>query len=168
MYWCLCVYKIFFIINFDYGRCYCHDHLADVLSIYCGICCATALSSCVADGKPLQGVVTLENGWQMFLPMWQMENNFKEWQMLIASFGRWNSQIVRWQMSATVADGIATGSTVFCCYYFNLNSVMLNKTSSHMWGRWYLPMFLFRDGLLTLMYIDSFQSATVATTSAIL
>ena len=25
------------------------------------------------------------------------------------------------------------------------------RTSSHVWGRWYLPMFLFRDGSLTLM-----------------
>ena len=33
---------------------------------------------------------------------------------------------------------------------------MLNRTSSHICGRWYLPMFLFRDGLLTLMYRASF------------
>ena len=33
---------------------------------------------------------------------------------------------------------------------------MLNRTSSHICGRWYLPMFLFRDGLLTLMYRTSF------------
>ena len=32
--------------------------------------------------------------------------------------------------------------------------MLLIRTSSHMWGRWYLPMFLFRDGLLTLMNID--------------
>ena len=35
---------------------------------------------------------------------------------------------------------------------------MLNRTSSHMWGRWYLSLFLFRDGLLTLRHIDSFIS----------
>ena len=29
---------------------------------------------------------------------------------------------------------------------------MLNRTSSHIYGRWYLFMFLFRDGLLTLLY----------------
>ena len=34
---------------------------------------------------------------------------------------------------------------------------MLFRTSSHMWGRWYLPMFLFRDGLLTFMYITFFN-----------
>ena len=34
---------------------------------------------------------------------------------------------------------------------FNFNSDVLCRTSSHIWGRWYLPMFLFRDGSLTLM-----------------
>ena len=29
---------------------------------------------------------------------------------------------------------------------------MLSRTSSHICGRWYLPMFLFRDGLFLLMY----------------
>ena len=46
-----------------------------------------------------------------------------------------------------VADGIATGSV-----YFNFSSKVLNRTSFHMCGRWYLPIFLLRDGLLTLMY----------------
>ena len=52
-----------------------------------------------------------------------------------------------------VADGRATGS-----YYFSLSSEVLNRTSSHMWGRWYLPMFLFRDGLLTLTYRTSLMA----------
>ena len=43
-------------------------------------------------------------------------------------------------------------------HYFSLHSMLLIRTSSHMWGRWYLPMFLFRDGLLTLMNIDSLIS----------
>ena len=42
--------------------------------------------------------------------------------------------------------------------YFNLSSVMLFRTSPHICGRWYLPMFLFRDGLLTLMNIASLIS----------
>ena len=42
-------------------------------------------------------------------------------------------------------------------FYFNLSSGLLHRTSSHIWGRWYLPMFLFRDGLLTLMYRASFM-----------
>ena len=33
---------------------------------------------------------------------------------------------------------------------------MLSRTSCHICGRWYLPMFLLRDGLLTLMYYASF------------
>ena len=46
-----------------------------------------------------------------------------------------------------LADGLANGQ-----HYSNLSSEMLYRTSSHICGRWYLPMFLFRDGLLTLMY----------------
>ena len=46
------------------------------------------------------------------------------------------------------ADGMATGSL---CFYFSFSSGLLHRTSSHVWGRWYLPIFLFRDGLLTLM-----------------
>ena len=42
-------------------------------------------------------------------------------------------------------------------FYFNFSSGLLHRTSSHMWGRWYLPMFLFRDGLLTLIYKASFM-----------
>ena len=41
--------------------------------------------------------------------------------------------------------------------YFKLSSEMLSRTSSHICGRWYLPMFLFRDGLFTLMYRASFM-----------
>ena len=39
-------------------------------------------------------------------------------------------------------------------FYFNFSSVLLIRTSSHIWGRWYLPMCLFRDGLLTLLNTD--------------
>ena len=37
-------------------------------------------------------------------------------------------------------------------FSFNLSSGMLNRTSCHMCDRWYLPIFLLRDGLLTLIY----------------
>ena len=50
-----------------------------------------------------------------------------------------------------LADVIATVS-----FHFNLSSEMLSRTSSHICGRWYLPIFLFRDGLLALMYKASF------------
>ena len=42
--------------------------------------------------------------------------------------------------------------------YFNLSSEMLNRTSSKICGRWYLPIFLFRDWLLTLIYKASLMS----------
>ena len=42
-------------------------------------------------------------------------------------------------------------------FYFSFSSGLLHRTSSHMWGKWYLPMFLFRDGLLTLIYRASFM-----------
>ena len=77
-----------------------------------------------------------------------------------------------WQMLFTrVADGIAyQGGCVVRCYnhmwadgiatkyvnLFQLKLWLLNRTLSHMWGRWYLPMFLFRDGLLTFIYRASF------------
>ena len=41
--------------------------------------------------------------------------------------------------------------------YFKFSSEMLSRTSSHICGRWYLPIFLFRDGLFTLMYRASFM-----------
>ena len=41
--------------------------------------------------------------------------------------------------------------------YFKFSSEVLSGTSSHICGRWYLPIFLFRDGLFTLMYRASFM-----------
>ena len=35
--------------------------------------------------------------------------------------------------------------------YLRWRSGVLSKTSSHMWGSWYLPIFLLRNGSLTLM-----------------
>ena len=40
---------------------------------------------------------------------------------------------------------------------FKFSSEMSSRTSSQMCGRWYLPMFLLRDGLFTLMYRASFM-----------
>ena len=61
------------------------------------------------------------------------------WLMLFHTFGRCCCH--KWQMT--------TGSI-----YFNLSSDMLHRTSSHICGRWYLPMFLlwfpaFLDILIT-------------------
>ena len=52
-----------------------------------------------------------------------------------------------WQMLMPVVDGKTTRVN-----YFNLSCGVLNRTSSHTCGRWYLPIFLLRDGSLTLMY----------------
>ena len=40
---------------------------------------------------------------------------------------------------------------VIFCFGYNISEVF-HRTSSQMCGRWYLPMFLFRYGLLTLIY----------------
>ena len=58
-------------------------------------------------------------------------------------------QCIKVDVKTLLADVIAMG------LYFIVSSVVLTRTSSHTCGRWYLPMFLFRDGLLTLIYIDS-------------
>ena len=52
----------------------------------------------------------------------------------------WNCLLWVW-----VADGIAIGQSFSC------NLDVLYNTSSHMCGWWYLPIFLLRDGSLTLM-----------------
>ena len=41
--------------------------------------------------------------------------------------------------------------------YFKFSSEMLSRISSQMCGRWYLPIFLLRDGLFTFMYRASFM-----------
>ena len=69
--------------------------------------------------------------WQMLLPGWLRCCSHQGG----CGVGRWNSKV---------------------SFYSNLSSDMLCRTSSHMCGRWYLPMFLFRDGLLTLIYRASF------------
>ena len=76
----------------------------------------------------------------MLLPLWQMEWPHG-WNVSRQILLPW------WQM------GQATGSI-----YFNFSSLLLIRTSSHIWGRWYLPMLLFKDGLLTLTNIDSLIS----------
>ena len=53
----------------------------------------------------------------------------------------------KWQVEWPLYKGV----------YFNLSSGMLNRTSSYACDRWYFPVFLLRDGLLILMYIDPFM-----------
>ena len=53
-----------------------------------------------------------------------------------------------------VADGMATAGWLGRCYcircYFNFSSEVLRRTSSHMWGRWYLPMWFWHLPLLAI------------------
>ena len=106
---------------------------------------------------PLYCLIECINGWgiaKMSLVFCNHQCWYIVWQMLLPC-GRWNGHYRVGVMAryCHVADGIATGSC-----YFNLSSEVLNRTSSHMWGRWYLPMFLFRDGLLTLIYRASLMA----------
>ena len=86
----------------------------------------------VADGIATLYIVMADVNakWQMELP-------------LRVDDGTWLDVITK------LADGIAIG--LFFPFYVNFSSEMLCRTSPQMCGRWYVPMFLFRDGLLTLM-----------------
>ena len=80
---------------------------------------------------------------------WLMELSLHDgtWLMLLPS-GWWNCHcrvVVGWCYGQQ-ADVICLGQ------FYNFSSEMLNRTSSQICGRWYLPMFLFRDGSLTLIY----------------
>ena len=75
--------------------------------------------------------------------------------MMLLPCGRWNNHMVGMEGRPYCLGGRWNGHWV---RYVNLSSLLLIRTSSHKWGRWYLPMFLFRDGLLTLINIDSFLS----------
>ena len=55
-------------------------------------------------------------------------------------------RVVAGRCYSQLADGIALVN------YCSFSSEMLNRTSSQICGRWYLPMFLLRDGSLTLIY----------------
>ena len=53
-------------------------------------------------------------------------------------------------------DGLNPLDTVIS-HFFSLSSGIVNKILSHMCGRLYFPMFLFRVGLLTLMNMASWM-----------
>ena len=133
-----------------FGWCYCHNYDR----CYCHI-----LGRCYF----LINVVS----WQMLLPyivrqmllpsfLWKMLKPHKFWTFCNKCDG--------W-CYCLVAEGMATAG--WLCHFgrcychgswscFNFNSEVLSRTSSQMWGRWYLPIFLLRDGLLTLIYNASF------------
>ena len=132
-----------------FGWCYCHNYDRCYFHIL-GRC------YCLID------VVS----WQMLLP-------YIVWQMLLPSFCGGVKPHKLWTFCnkcdgwcyCLVADGMATAGWLVMfgrCYchgsrsYFNFSSEVLSRTSSQMWGRWYLPIFLLWDGLLTLIYNASF------------
>ena len=88
----------------------------------------------------LADVIAMSGGWNNYLSM-QLRQ-----MLLLGWFGCYSHQ-----GGVVLADGIARSA------YFNLSSEMLCRTSSHMCGRWYLPIFLLRDGLFTLIYRASFM-----------
>ena len=66
------------------------------------------------------------------------------WLMLLPS-GRWNGYRVNYNVCDRQMLWPLGG------YYFSFSSELFNRTSSRICGRWYLPIFLFRDGLFTLI-----------------
>ena len=118
------------------GRCYA---LADVIAMYC----------CV-DGKPQRQMLSplLHQGGRCYchsFVLWQMVGNihcmFQHLKMADA--------IAKWQMECYYHGGRWNSHRVNMFYF---KPEVFNRTSSQMCGRWYLSMFLFRDGLLTLIY----------------
>ena len=100
--------------------------------------------------------------WQVLLPLWLMVMPFCRIDVsfaadVVCQGGRWNSLpgwVMLWSDVITIG-GRWNGHRVL--FYFTFSSGLFHRTSSHMWGRWYLPMFLFWDGLLTLIYRASFM-----------
>ena len=88
--------------------------------------------------------VTTNIVWQMLWP-----------HILVQCGGRCYSQVaggkatvgwvdIKWLMLLPQSRCYSNGSMT----YFNFSSGMLNRTSSHMCGRWYLPIFLFKEVLV--------------------
>ena len=60
-------------------------------------------------------------------------------------------------MGTRVSPSLDVVRPAFICY-FNLSSGDLTNTSSQICGSWYLPIFLFKDGSLTLISIASLMA----------
>ena len=93
-------------------------------------------------------------GW-CYCHVWQMEWPLFCDGLMLLPCGRWNNHMVGMEGRLYCLGGRWNSHWVS---YFNLSSLLLIRTISHKWGRWYLPMFLFRDGPLALINIDSFIS----------
>ena len=65
--------------------------------------------------------------------------------------------IAKWLMELSLQGGgwqmLWPAGRCYCLgQFYNFSSEMLSRSSSQICSRWYLPMFLFRDGSLTLIY----------------
>ena len=123
--WCYCHF---------YDRCYCHGLgwcycLCIVYGrCYCHIVLADVIANCyVEDVKP------------HIFDFW---NKCDGWCYCLVADGM---ATAGWLCH--VADVIAMGHDLILILV-----LLLSRTSSQISGRWYLPIFLFRDGLLTLIY----------------
>ena len=95
--------------------------------------------------------------WQMFCPILILYGRCctRMWQMLWPL--SYNDRCYVLSNLVDVMPGVADEmATAVRIDYFHLSSWVLNRTSPDMCDRWCLPIFLLRDGLLTLKYIDSF------------
>ena len=123
------------IANFVYtcGRCYCHHNfVADVIaSIYC-VTDVIAIDMCYCHCVA-DVIAKVADGIAF-------HGGCGLWSDVITMSGRWNSHWV-------------------ILFYLSFSSGLLHRTSSHIWGRWYLPMYLFRDGLHSFMVLMRFWSS---------
>ena len=120
--------------------------MADVIAM-CGWCCCH-------NWLLLYWLMLLPMWWLMFLPyVADGIATLYVMGLMLLPCGRWYSHLVGMWADVIWPDGMSHWVN-----YFSFSSLLLLRTSSHIWGRWYLPMFLFRDGPLTLMYMDSLIS----------
>ena len=133
------------LLPMECGRCI--YHYSDIATIWLAdVYCQ------VADGIATCYLFVFNAIWADVIALWQMEWPqfvYLWWQMLLPS-GRWNGHCRVWVFPSW-SDVVPRGQ-MDMGNYFSFSFEVVCRTSSHIWGRWYLPMFWFRDGLFTLMY----------------
>ena len=129
-----------------------------LLPMFCGRCCCLGRCYChiyyiiLSDRCYSHFVITLAD----VIALWYVIDVKTT---IVACYNSWWAGVI-----CQVADGIATigwmcmldgislaDETAKGSVQFSLSSEVLNKTSSYICDRWNLPMFLLRDGLLTLI-----------------
>ena len=101
--------------------------------------------------------VVVKQGWQVLLPLLFVGDG--KTTSLLAECngwcychgGKWNKQ-PWWVYFGRCYCHVWLMELPHVSIYFNFGSEVFNRTSSQICSRWYLPIFLFRDGLLTIMY----------------